>query len=319
MPTPTPAQDLDRRPALVVIVGPTAAGKSTLALEVAVRLGGELINADATALYRYLDIGSAKPDAAALGRAPHHLLDVADPHETLTVVEYQRLAYGAIDDVLARGHLPILVGGSGLYVRAVVEGYSFPVLAPRQELRRELQEVARSRGAGELYRRLEDVDPRAAEQIHPNNVRRVVRALEVYYTTGTPISHFWDGRDVRYRPLQVGLRRPREVLYRRIDERVRNMVDRGLVDEVRGILERGVPASSPALLAIGYKELVAYLEGQVDLATAMAAMARATRKLARLQMTSWFRHDDPAITWFDAMEPGCPEAVVRHLRARLAE
>jgi len=281
---------------LALIVGATAVGKSSVALAVAEHLGAEIVNADATALYRGLDIGSAKATPADRARVPHHLVDVFDPRETCSVVDYQRLAYAAIDDVLARGVRPLMVGGSGLYIRAVVEGYVFPPARPDPALRARLER----QDPAELHRRLSDVDPVAAARTHRNNVRRVVRALEVYEQTGQPLSSFESARAPRYAARRVGLRRSRAELFERIDQRIDQMFEGALVAEVRGLLEAGVPPDAPALCAIGYKEVVPLVLGQVDEASAVASMRRNTRKLARQQTGTWFREDDPDITWIDA-------------------
>ncbi len=284
------------RAALGVIVGATAAGKSGVALQVAEALGAEIINADATVLYRGLDIGSAKPTRAERARVPHHLVDVFDPRETCSVVEYQRLAHAAIDEVLARGKRALLVGGSGLYVRAVRLGYVFPPAPPDANIRAALE----ARDPGELFARLTEVDPKAAARTHRNNVRRVVRALEVYEQTGRPLSSFEDARAPRYETRTVGLRRDRTELFARIDARVDGMIEAGLLDEVRGLLDSGVPRDAPALRAIGYKELVPLVLGETDPQAALAEVRRNTRKLARQQLNSWFRGDDPTISWVDA-------------------
>lgn len=275
---------------LDVVVGATAAGKSAIALEVAETLGHEIVNADATALYRGLDIGSSKPTPAERARVPHHLVDVFDPTETCSVVDYQRLAYAAID-----GRRALLVGGSGLYVRAVVEGYVFPEAPPDAELRARLE----ANDPAANFERLSAIDPKAAARTHRNNIRRVVRALEVYEQTGRPLTAWEDARSPRYPVRVVGIRRDRETLFARIDRRIDQMFADGLEAEVRGLLEAGVPPNAVALRAIGYKEVVPLVTGETDHASAVAEMRRNTRKLARQQLTTWFREDDPKTTWVD--------------------
>ena len=294
-------------------MGATAVGKSTLALAVAERLGGEIVNADATLLYQGLDLGAARPEPAELARITHHLVGVCGPRETVDVVTYQGLAYAAIDDVLERGSLPLLVGGSGLYVRAVVDGYVFPPVAPDPSLRAALEAEAETLGPEALHARLRTIDPAAAERTHPNNVRRVVRAREVHQQTGRPLSEFHDARAPRYETRVVGLRRDRAELYARIDARVEGMFAAGLVGEVEGLLAAGVPAEAPALRAIGYKEVVPHLVSGTPLGETMDAVKRSTRKLARQQVTSWFRDDDPGIVWIDADAPDAVDRVVRVL------
>ncbi len=278
---------------LDLVVGATAAGKSAVALAVAEALGHEVVNADATALYRGLDIGSSKPTAEDRARVPHHLLDVCDPRDACTVVDYQRLAYAAID-----GRRALMVGGSGLYVRAVVEGYVFPEAPPDAALRARLESV----DPAENFARLTEVDPKAAARTHRNNIRRVVRALEVYEQTGRPLSAWEDARSPRYAVRCVGVRRERELLYSRIDARIDQMFEAGLTDEVRGLLDAGVPRDAVALQAIGYKEVVPVVLGDADRTTAVDEMRRNTRKLARQQLKTWFRADDPNITWVDTAE-----------------
>ncbi len=227
---------------------------------------------------------------------PHHLLDVFEPTEAADVVAYQRLAYAAVDDVLARGQLPILVGGSGLHVRAVVEGYEFPPAPPDVSIRERLEDE----DAAALHARLAAVDPVAAAKTHANNKRRVIRALEVFELTGRPLTSFHEARSPRYEADVVGLARPRDALYERVDRRVEQMLAVGLVAEVTQLLAAGVPSDCPAMRAIGYKEVVGVVRGEVDLETAAVEMKRNTRKLARQQLTTWFRPDDPGIHWVAA-------------------
>jgi len=233
---------------LIAIVGPTAVGKSELALRLAEEFGGEIVSADSRQIYRGLDIGTAKPTAEERQRVPHHLLDVVNPDEVLTLAQYQELAYAAIDDILARGKVPFLVGGTGLYIKAVVEGWSIPRVPPNERLRAELYRLAELEGPEALHARLREVDPAAAARIDPRNVRRVIRALEVCLTAGRPISQLQARRPPPYRILRIGLTMPREELYRRIDERADRMIARGLVEEVRR----------------QFKEIPGLLEGKVE-------------------------------------------------------
>ena len=285
---------------LIAIVGPTAVGKSELALRLAEEFGGEIVSADSRQIYRGLDIGTAKPTAEERQRVPHHLLDVVNPDEVLTLAQYQELAYAAIDDILARGKVPFLVGGTGLYIKAVVEGWSIPRVPPNERLRAELYRLAELEGPEALHARLREVDPAAAARIDPRNVRRVVRALEVYAETGRPISELQRRSPPPYRTLQIGLTMEREELYRRIDARVERMLERGLVEEVRGLIERGYGLDLPAMSGLGYREMGLYLRGEIGLEEAIRLIKRNTRRFVRHQY-NWFRLDDPDIHWFDAL------------------
>jgi tRNA dimethylallyltransferase len=285
----------------VVIVGPTAVGKTALSLPLAESLGGEIVSADSRQFYRGMDVGTAKPSPQALARAPHHLIDVADPDETVGLAEFQDLAYRAIDAVHARRHLPFLVGGTGQYVRAVVEGWRIPRVPPDHELRARLEAEAERRGPEALHARLEALDPVAAAKIHPNNVRRVVRALEVCLLSGRPISEQQGKSPPPYRIFQIGLTMEREALYARADRRVERMVEAGLVDEVRGLLEAGYDWSLPAMSGLGYAQFRPYFAGEATLEEVVAEIKSATHSFIRHQY-NWFPLDDPAIHWFDVAE-----------------
>ncbi len=285
-------------PPLLALVGPTAVGKTALSLELADALGGEIVSADSRQIYRRLDIGTAKPTPAERARAPHHLIDVVDPDQPLTLAEYQRLAYAAIADIHARGRLPLLVGGTGLYVRAVLEGLRIPPAPPDATLRARLEEEAAAAGAPALHAQLAAIDPTAAARIDPRNVRRVIRALEVCLATGRPISEQQGAEPPPYRILRVGLTRPRPELYARIDARVDAMIAAGLVDEVRSLLARGYSSRLPALSGLGYRQIIRYLAGELSLAEAVQEIKRQTRRFVHQQQT-WFRPDDPRIRWYD--------------------
>jgi tRNA dimethylallyltransferase len=285
---------------LIVIVGPTAVGKTRLSLRLAQEFDGEIVSADSRQVYRGMDIGTAKPTLEERHRVPHHLIDVIAPDEAFTLAQYQELAYEAIGDVLARGKLPFLVGGTGQYVRAVVEGWGIPRVPPNENLREELYRQAEVDGDEALHARLREVDPRAAERIDPHNVRRVVRALEVYLETGRPISELQRRKPSPYRILQVGLTVERRELYRRIDERVDRMIERGLVEEVRGLVERGYGYDLPSMSGLGYQQIGIYLRGQISLGEAMQLIKRHTRRFVRHQY-NWFRLDDENIRWFDVL------------------
>lgn len=304
-------------PPLVAIVGPTAVGKSALALEVAQRLGGEIVSADSRQIYRGMDIGTDKPTPEQRRLVPHYLLDVVEPDQVFTLAQYQRAAYDAIADIHRRGRLPLLVGGTGLYVRAVLEGLNIPEVPPDPALRSELEAFAAAEGAQALHARLAALDPDAAGRIDPRNVRRVVRALEVTLLTGVPISRLQQASPPPFRVLRIGLTRPRPALYARIDRRVDAMVEAGLVEEVRRLLQAGYSPSLPALTGLGYRQIIQYLQGEVSLAEAVAAIKQQTRRFVRHQYT-WFRLDDPRIRWFD-LELASAADVIEEIRRWLEQ
>ena len=286
---------------LVVIVGPTAVGKTRLALRLAGELEAEVVSADSRQVYRGMDIGTDKPAAEERQRVPHHLVDIVDPDEKLTLARYQDMAYAAIEDVLARGRVPLLVGGTGLYIKSVVEGWSIPRVKPNEALRAELYREAEVKGEEALHARLRQVDPVAAEKIDPRNVRRVIRALEVYLETGKPISELQRRRPPPYRILQIGLTMDRAALYQRIDQRVDRMIERGLVEEVRGLVEQGYGRELPAMSGLGYRQIGCYLRGEISLEEAIRLIKRDTRRFVR-QQYNWFRLDDERIHWFRALD-----------------
>jgi tRNA dimethylallyltransferase len=292
---------------LLALVGPTASGKTEAGIAIAEALGAEIVSVDSTTIYRGMDVGSAKPTPEQRARVPHHLVDVADPDERFTVAEYQRLARPAIEGIRARRRRVLLVGGSGLYFRAVVDGLSFP--PTDAAVRAELEEEAAAAGSARLYRRLEALDPVAAGRIEPHNVRRTVRALEVATLTGRPFSAFagdWE-RYPAERVRAAGIDVPREILTARIERRVREQLRRGFVDEVRSLLERRLARSPTARQAIGYAEVSRHLAGECSLDEAAALIVKRTKALARRQM-AWFRRD-PRIRWFPAAEGGAADVL----------
>ena len=298
--------------ALVAIVGPTAVGKTDLSLHLAERLQGEIVSADSRLFYRGLDIGTAKPTPEERARVPHHLIDIACPDETVGLAEFHEQATAAIADIHARGRLPLLVGGTGQYVRAVVEGWQVPRVPPDRALRARLEVEAERNGAAALHGRLAQLDPRAAERIDARNVRRVIRALEVCLITGRPISEQQGKQPPSYPILQIGLTMDRESLYRRADQRVEAMMAAGLEEEVRRLVEAGYGWDLPAMSGLGYVQFRPCFEGQADLEAVAAEIKRATHSFIRRQY-NWFRPNDPAIRWFDAaaMPPDEVEAAVR--------
>jgi tRNA dimethylallyltransferase len=287
------------RPPLVIVLGPTAVGKTELAIRLAERVGGEIVSADSRLFYRGMDIGTAKPTLEEQQRVPHHLIDVAEPDESWSLAVFQQRAREAISGIQTRGRLPVLVGGTGQYVRAVTQGWQGPLVEPDPALRFALESWAAEIGHQGLYERLKTLDPLAAESIDPRNQRRTVRALEVILTSGRRFSEQRKRGPSAYDLLQIGLTRPRQNLYARIDQRVDAMLAAGLVDEVRGLLAKGYPPDLPTLSAIGYREAVAYLQGRISIEECAVEIKRATRVLVRRQ-ANWFKPDDPEIHWFQA-------------------
>ncbi len=284
---------------LVVILGPTGVGKTDLSLDLAERLGGEIVSADSRLFYRGMDIGTAKPTRQERTRVPHHLIDVAAPDEVWSLATFKQAAQAAIQVVQDRGKLPLLVGGTGQYVQAILEDWQIPVQQPDERLREVLENWGRQIGPLELHRKLASIDPQAAANIEPNNVRRTVRAFEVIFLTGRKFSDQRRKGRCKYSVLKVGLRRPRSDLYARIDARIDKMFADGLVNEVSGLLVQGYSAELPSMSAIGYGEVVAFLQGKINLEEAKAQIKRSTRIFVRRQ-ANWFKESDPSIHWFDA-------------------
>ena len=305
---------------LLVIVGPTAVGKTDIAIEVAHELNGEIISADSMQIYRGMNIGTAKPSLAEQAGIPHHLIDVVDPGEPFSVADYQALARQKIDEITARGRLPILAGGTGLYARAVIDPYNFIPADTDWDLRAKLRQQAREAGLQALYQWLAEVDPIAAERIHANDERRIIRALEVYQTTGQPLS-FWeqqtDKLDPFYDLIMIGLNRPREELYERINLRVDMMVEQGLLAEAQDLLAKGLDDNFIASQAIGYKEFFAYLGGEESLGEAMDKLKQGTRRYAKRQLT-WFRAD-PRVRWVQLGSGRTSAAVVKEILQIVAD
>ncbi len=284
---------------LIAIVGPTATGKTELAIALAQELGGEIVGADSRQVYRFMDIGPAKPTPAEQAAAPHHLIDIVDPDQEFSLALFQDLALRAIQDIRSRGKLPILVGGSGLYVWAVLEGWSIPNVPPSPEVRRGLEARAGVEGNETLYRELEELDPRAARQIDPRNVRRVIRALEVCQATGRPFSELREKTPPDFHPLIIGLTAERSALYQRIDGRVDRMIEEGLVEEVKGLRDRGYSMTLPAMSGMGYRQIGQFLDQEMSLEDAIQRIKFETHRFARHQY-GWFRLSDERIHWFEA-------------------
>lgn len=302
---------------LVVIVGPTAVGKTAVSIELAKRLDGEIVSADSRLLYRGMDIGTAKPTEKQMKRIPHHLIDVTDPDENWNLAIFQNAAYQVIDDIHEREKLPFLVGGTGQYIRSIIEGWLIPPQKPDYNLRDALNHWAEEIGAEALYLRLERIDPDAAEKIDYRNLRRTVRALEVIFKTGERFSDLRRRQKCPYHPIILGINRPREELYERIDLRIDKMLDEGFIDEVRQLLEKGYSPDLPTMSAIGYREMVQTLRGEITLEEAVASMKRNTRIFVRRQ-ANWFKEDDPRITWFAASQ-NLADVMEALIRKRLKE
>ena len=295
---------------LVAIVGPTATGKSSLALELCQTLNGEIISADSRQVYRYMDIGTAKPTEEEQALVPHHLIDVVNPDEDFSLALYQSRALEAIDYIQRRGKLAFLVGGSGLYVWALLEGWRIPQVPPDPALRQSLEARAKVEGGEKLYDELKETDPAAAERIDPRNVRRVIRALEVGLQ-GTPFSQL-QVKHPFVDSIIIGLTTDRADLYRRIDARVDNMIEKGLVEEVKGLVTRGYGLDLPSMSGLGYKQIGLYLQGKTDLPTAIQQIKFDTHSFARHQY-NWFRLKDKRINWFEA-EQGINRDVYRFVQ-----
>lgn len=304
---------------LLVLVGPTAVGKTSLSLRLAEALNGEVVSADSMQVYIGMDIGTAKPTREERARVVHHLIDVVEPTEPFSVARYAELAHQAIAAIHTRGHLPILTGGTGLYIRAVVDGLPLPPAPPNPEIRARLAEEARRLGPAALHERLARVDPVSAARLHPNDLRRIIRALEIYETTGRPRSATQapSGAASRYRAHWFGLTRPRASLYKRIDERVEAQIAAGLVQEVQALRARGWNPRATSVQALGYKEILDYLDGKVTLEEAKARLKKATRQYAKRQL-SWWRADR-RIRWINLDDWTEEEACCWIVQAFLAE
>lgn len=304
-------------PLLVVILGPTASGKTALSLHVAERLQGEIVSCDSVAVYRELEIGTAKPSQEERRRIPHHLIDIAGPEEVITAGDYSRLARQAVGDVAARARLPIVVGGSGLYLRAMLEGL-FPGPPRSDELRSRLRERATERGQEYLHKLLRRLDPRAAQTIHANDAPKVVRALEVSISARSPMTGLWkQGRDPLqgFRVLRVGLNPDREALYQRINQRAREMFSAGLLEETRMLIERYGSSVWP-LNSLGYKQAMQHLRGELSFEQAIVAAQQGHRNYAKRQMT-WFRRE-PDVHWIEdfGSNPAAQKQIVDLIRAK---
>jgi tRNA dimethylallyltransferase len=301
------------KPKLVIVLGPTGVGKSEVAMDLALQTDGEIINADSQLVYRYMDIGTAKPPAAVRKKVRHHLIDVVDPDGEFNAALYRELALAVIEDVRDRGKKAIICGGTGLYIRALTQGlFVGPAKDPR--IREQLEHEIQERGLNFLYERLQQVDLAATQWIHPNDRYRIIRALEVFQLTGKPISQWQKDHDFKessFETLKIGLNRAREELYALINRRCDEMIKEGFVDEVKGLLERRYRLELPSLQSVGYRQIGDYLKGESSLEEAVSLMKRNTRRLAKRQLT-WFRADKE-IEWFH------PESDKGKIRAAVKE
>ena len=285
---------------ILIISGPTAVGKTEVSIDIARRIGGEIVNADSMQVYRGMDIGTAKITKEEMCGVPHHLFDIVEPTDSFDVAEYKRRAKACIEEILERDHTPILVGGTGFYIQAVLKDIDFDEGDPDPAIRDRFQKIANEEGSDRLYDMLKSIDPEAAVAIHPNNIKRVIRALEYHEQTGKLISDHNREQSLKPSPydhLYAVLTLPREILYDRIDKRVDLMMESGLIDEVRSLIDRGVPRNSTAMQALGYKEIIPYLEGEYDLDEAVRVLKRDTRHFAKRQLT-WFKRE-PSSIYYD--------------------
>lgn len=298
---------------LVLIVGPTAVGKTELAIRIAESLNGEIISADSRLFYRGMDVGTAKPTAAEMRSVPHHLIDIVNPDETISLTQFKDLASQCIEDIHARGKLPFLVGGTGQYVRAISQGWVPPEVSPHEKLRAALEKLAEERGTEWLHAKLSFLDPEAGQKIESRNLRRTIRAFEVIFSTG---KHFSAQRilgDPDHQLITIGLTRPRSELYQRVDQRIDSMFSGGLLDEVRGLLKKGYAPSLPSMSAIGYRECVRVIQGMMTTEEARAEMKRITRVFVRRQ-ANWFKESDEGIRWFNPGAEDVEDEIRTHIR-----
>lgn len=291
---------------IAIIAGPTAIGKSAVAVEVAALVDGEIVSADSVQVYQGMNIGTAKITHqemfASNGKfIPHHMLSFLPPDSRFSVADYKNQVEKLIPDIVSRNKLPMLVGGSGLYIEGVIDPYKFSPLAINEDLRNRLKEEARERGKEYLHQKLAQVDPVSADKIHPNDLKRVIRALEVYYQTGVPISQSGQRAPGKsksnYHLCYIGLEADREYIYQRINQRVDDMIARGFITEVKNLLAKGYSPDLPSLQSLGYRQMIGYLQGEYDLETAVHLIKRDTRRFAKRQLT-WFKRD-PRIIWFN--------------------
>lgn len=300
---------------LLVIGGPTASGKTTLAIELAKRLDGEIVSADSMQIYKHMNIGSAKPDEEEKQGVPHHLLDVCEPTENFSLGDYLVLAREAIEDISLRGKLPVVAGGTGLYINSLINNIELTEEQDTSEIRARLTAFAEENGSDALFERLREVDPESAERIHPNNIKRVMRALEIFESTGKTMTETLkeSKKPPVYNAVQYAINHDREVLYDRINKRVDIMLEQGLVDEVRSLAQMGCTRDNTSMQGIGYKEVLDHLEGKLSLGEMAEEIKQATRRYAKRQIT-WFKRND--MIWLDAGEINF-DALAEEIRSKI--
>lgn len=283
---------------LIIIVGPTAVGKTDISIEIAKILKGEIISADSMQIYKYLDIGSAKPTKEEMKDIPHYLIDEIDPRTKFSVSNYKEMAKKYIEDIIERKKVPIVAGGTGLYINSLIYKMDFSNTSSDPKLRKSLEKDLKEYGNSYLYNKLKEVDQEAASRIHPNNAKRVIRALEIYYNTGNKVKDFSSDieKNNEYNYILIGLNRNRKELYERINKRVDIMFDNGLINEVKELVNLGLDENDTSMKGIGYKEVIGYLKGEYDLETTKELIKRNTRRYAKRQLT-WFRRYDN-LRWF---------------------
>ena len=309
------------REQIVALVGPTAVGKTELSLQLAQDLDGEIISADSMQIYKGMDIGTAKASTQERELIPHHMLDIIEPEEEFSVADYQEQVDQLIPEIVERNNLPMLVGGTGLYVKSLIEGFIFPDMETDWDLRDRLEEEAEEHGTEYVHDKLKEIDPKLADKLHPNDLRRVIRGIEVYRKTGKTSTHFKEKakeRPPRYQAVKIGLTRDREKLYERINQRVDLMMEEGLFEEVKELYESGCDLELKSMQALGYKQLINHFEGEYDLEEAIRLIKRDTRHFAKRQL-NWFSRDDEII-WFDVGEYDFEElvaAVKKEIRKEL--
>lgn len=282
---------------LIIIVGPTGVGKSQLAFEIACKMDGEILSADSRLFYRGMDIGTAKPSKAMQEIIPHHLIDIVEPDENVSIRVFQQKVDEILKTIYSRKHIPILVGGTGQYINAIIEGWSIPPQKPNNEIRRVLAEWVDEVGAKAMYEKLKYLDPKAASKIDYRNIRRTIRALEVILGTGKLFSKQRLKKGCNYSIKIIGLNLPRNILYEQIDQRIEKMFEDGLVDEVNKLMKKGYSKDLPSMSAIGYREIIEYLENRINLEDARVLIKRRTRQFVRRQ-ANWFKKNDKRIHWF---------------------
>lgn len=306
--------DLKDKPNICIIVGPTAVGKTDISLGVAGRLGGEIISADSAQVYKYMDVGTAKLSRSEMQGIPHYMIDEVFPDEPFSVAEFRDRAEKYIRQIAGRNKLPVIAGGTGLYINSLLNNLEFTESVADEAFREEMAQTAQRLGNRYVHELLRDIDPAAYKKLHPNDLRRVIRALEVYRCTGKTITYFQEESKKlpsRYNYAYIGLTMDRKKLYNRIEERVELMIEKGLVEEVKGLLDRGYGKQLVSMQALGYKEIISYLEGRCSLEEAVEILKRDTRHYAKRQLT-WFRND-PRVVWFDADEYPSREIMLENI------